>query len=42
MCGINNKQQGGSWLSRGGEYKNPPDVAWMDRNVIAMVAVPKR
>ncbi|KAI1848686.1 hypothetical protein JX265_005687 [Neoarthrinium moseri] len=42
MCGLNNKQQGGSWFSRGGDYKNPPDVAWMDRRVIAAVAVPKR
>ncbi|KAK8042963.1 hypothetical protein PG994_013446 [Apiospora phragmitis] len=42
MCGINNKKQGGSWFARGGEYKNPPDVAWLDRNVIAMVAVPQR
>ncbi|KAI1081423.1 hypothetical protein F5B20DRAFT_588482 [Whalleya microplaca] len=42
LCGINNKQQGGSWFSRGGDYKNPPDMAWVDNRVIAMVAVPQR
>ncbi|KAK8080917.1 hypothetical protein PG997_008735 [Apiospora hydei] len=41
-CDINNKKQGGSFLSRGGDYRNPPQVAWMDRRAIAMVAVPMR
>lgn len=42
ICSPNNKKQGGSIFSRGGNYQNPPPVAWMDKNVMALVAVPQR
>ncbi|KAK9782143.1 hypothetical protein SCAR479_00459 [Seiridium cardinale] len=42
-CGMNNfPEQSASIFRRGGKYKNPPDVAWIDPRVIALVAVPKR
>ncbi|KAH9884174.1 hypothetical protein F4778DRAFT_763886 [Xylariomycetidae sp. FL2044] len=42
-CGINNyPEQSASIFRRGGKYQNPPDVAWFDPRVIALVAVPKR
>ncbi|KAH8168292.1 hypothetical protein LIA77_12021 [Sarocladium implicatum] len=42
LCGFNVGKQGGSWFARGGDYRNPPQVAWMDPRVIAMVPVPQR